>query len=286
MHEEVQSTLIKFVVGKPEATENGFPSFFLLDAMSHGLRLCDKDFFCWTCIMIVVQSCSLACATAASDSQVSQQATYLSILAQYQSITQPSLCSGVTRCISITCPAQHDFFYPNTSTLLPSKHIISLLIGFCRGELIILCSHWRPCPWYLWIRVGTDKLKVFYPIDLFCVGPSLSMQRAYNGLVLFTPPMKLQTRPLLTLIWLVVWQFCQLGKWLHEYSMGLLVYTGVIMTKYYTLANYVLKWTLGNKSIQPGEIYKFETQTWMRMYTQSPNKSVDNQDERHLYKFH
>ena len=170
----------------------------------------------------------LACATAASDSQASQQAIYLSILMQYQSVTQPSSCSGVTRCISITCPAQHDFFYPNTSTLSPSKHIISLLIGFCRGELIVLCSHWRPHPWYLWIRVGTDKLKVFYPIDLFCVGPLLSMQRAYEGLVLFTPPMKLQTRPLLMLLWLVMWQFCQLGRWLHEYSMGLLVYIALL----------------------------------------------------------
>ena len=46
LHEEVQSTLIKFVVGKPEATENGFPSYFLLDAMSHGLMSCDKDFCC------------------------------------------------------------------------------------------------------------------------------------------------------------------------------------------------------------------------------------------------
>ena len=46
LHEEVQLTLIKFVVGKPEATENGFPSFFLLDAMSHGLRSCDKNFVC------------------------------------------------------------------------------------------------------------------------------------------------------------------------------------------------------------------------------------------------
>ena len=46
LHEEVQLTLIKFVVGKPEAAENGFPSFFLLDAMSHGLRSCDKNFVC------------------------------------------------------------------------------------------------------------------------------------------------------------------------------------------------------------------------------------------------